>query len=174
MASDHMIRASDQDREVVVTALREAYTAGRLTLEEFDERMTAAYASRTWGELRKLTEDLPAQPILGSDVPGRPMPPPALPAHPSRTNGIIPPVQRRRPPAFFPLMALWVILALGTQSAHAIIGPTLVLIMALVFLSLARRRLAARTSAPEPVHAATSCKVWCDGCERSCRRIRDR
>src|SRR5215471_18957325 len=73
MASDHMIRASDQDRDVVVTTLRDAYTAGRLTLEEFDERTTAAYASRTWGELRKLTEDLPAQPVLGSDVPGRPL-----------------------------------------------------------------------------------------------------
>src|SRR6516165_11461741 len=70
MASDHSIRASDQDRDVVVAVLRDAYTAGRLTLEEFDERTTAAYASRTWGELRKLTEDLPAQPVLGSDVPG--------------------------------------------------------------------------------------------------------
>ena len=60
MASDHVMRASDLDRDAVVATLRDAYTAGRLTLEEFDERMTAAYASRTWGELRKLTEDLPA------------------------------------------------------------------------------------------------------------------
>lgn len=141
MVSDHMIRASDQDRDVVVTALREAYTAGRLTLEEFDERMTAAYASRTWGELRKLTEDLPAQPILGADVPGRPMPESVLPVHPPRSNGLIPaPSARRHRPGFFPLVALWIVLALATQSAHAIVAPTVVLVMALVFMSLSRRR----------------------------------
>src|SRR6516165_12752293 len=95
MASDHSIRASDQDRDVVVAVLRDAYTAGRLTLEEFDERTTAAYASRTWGELRKLTEDLPAQPILGSDVPGRHLPVHALPAHPPRANGSPPPPPTR-------------------------------------------------------------------------------
>ncbi len=142
MASDHMIRASDQDREVVVTALRDAYTAGRLTLEEFDERMTAAYASRTWGELRKLTADLPAQPVLGSDVTGRPLPPPALPAHPPRSNGLLPPPSRRRHPvAFFPLMALWIVLALASQSPHAIIAPTIALVIVLLFVLLAGRRL---------------------------------
>lgn len=142
MASDHMIRASDQDREVVVTTLRDAYTAGRLTMEEFDERMTAAYASKTWGDLRKLTDDLPVQPVLGSDVPGRPLPPPTLPAHPPRANGVLPPSsrRRRRPVAFFPLVALWIVLALASQSAHAIIAPTVALIVALVFISLARRR----------------------------------
>ena len=138
MVSDHMIRASDQDRDVVVTALREAYMAGRLTMEEFDERMSAAYASKTWGELRTLTEDLPAQPILGADVPGRPMPAPVLPVHPQR-NALIPPAQRRHRPGFFPLVALWIVLALATQSAHAIIAPTVVLVMALVFMSISRR-----------------------------------
>ena len=141
MASDHMIRASDQDREVVVTALRDAYTAGRLDLEEFDERMTAAYGSKTWGELRKLTEDLPTQPILGSDVPGRELPAPLLPAHPPRNNGIAPaPQRRRRPVAFFPLVALWILLALAGQSAQEIIPPTIALIVALLFISLAHRR----------------------------------
>ena len=141
MASDHMIRASDQDREVVVTALRDAYTAGRLNLEEFDERTTAAYESRTWGELRRLTEDLPAQPILGSDVPGRPLPPPVLPQHPPRSSGLLPPARRHRHPVgFFPLVALWVVLALASQSAHAIIAPTIALVIVLVFITLARRR----------------------------------
>jgi len=62
--------------------------ARRRLLGEFDERTTAAYASRTWGELRKLTEDLPAQPVLSSDVPGRPLPAPTLPAlpPPARTH----------------------------------------------------------------------------------------
>jgi hypothetical protein len=142
MASDHMMRASDLDRDAVVATLRDAYTAGRLTLEEFDERTTAAYASRTWGELRKLTEDLPAQPILGSDVPGRHLPAPALPAHPPRANGSVPPPirHRRRSTAFLPLVALWLLLALATRSTHDIVGPALVLVMAVVFASLARRR----------------------------------
>ncbi len=143
MASDHSIRASDQDREVVVTTLRDAYTAGRLTLEEFDERTTAAYASKTWGDLRKLTEDLPAQPVLGSDVPGRRLP--ALPAHPPRTSETTPPARRRpRPVAFFPIVALWLVLALATRSAHDIIGPTIVLFMALAFMTFSRRRLSHR------------------------------
>lgn len=144
MASDHMIRASDQDRDVVVSALREAFTAGRLTLEEFDERMTAAYASRTWGELRKLTEDLPSQPVLGADVPDGPdraLPAPPAAVQPPRPGGQLPPADRRRPRpvAFFPLIALWIVLALATQSAHAIVGPGVVLVIALVFVSLARR-----------------------------------
>jgi DUF1707 SHOCT-like domain len=142
MMSDNSIRASDVDREVVVATLRDAYTAGRLTLEEFDERTTAAYASRTWGELRKLTEDLPAQPIRGSDVPGRHLPAPALPAHPPRADGSVPPPtrRRRRSTAFLPLVALWLLLALATRSTHEIVGPALVLVMAVVFASLARRR----------------------------------
>jgi hypothetical protein len=141
MTSDHMIRASDQDREVVVIALRDAYTAGRLTLEEFDERVTAAYGSRTWGELRRLTEDLPAQPVLGTDVPGRSLPPPTLPQHPPRTNGLLPASsRRRRPVAFFPIVALWLVLAFAAQPAHAIIGPVIVLVVVIVFVSLARRR----------------------------------
>lgn len=78
MATDDPIRASDADRDVVVGALREAFSEGRLTLDEFDERMSAAYSSKTWGQLRELTVDLPVQPVLGADVPGRQLP--ALPA----------------------------------------------------------------------------------------------
>lgn len=74
MATDDSIRASDSDRDVVVEALREAYTEGRLTRDEFDERMSVAYGSRTWGQLRELTVDLPVQPVLGADVPGRQLP----------------------------------------------------------------------------------------------------
>lgn len=141
MASDHSIRASDQDREVVVATLRDGYTAGRLTLEEFDERTTAAYGSRTWGELRQLTADLPVQPILGSDVPGRRLPA-ALPAHPQRPGGPLPPVRRRpRAVAFLPVVMLWLVLAIASRSAHDILAPTVVLIMTIALVSFPRRRL---------------------------------
>jgi Domain of unknown function (DUF1707) len=66
--TDRLIRASDQERESVVDLLRDAYTDGRLTLDEFGERTAAAYAAKTWADLRELTADLPVQPPLGSDV----------------------------------------------------------------------------------------------------------
>lgn len=66
--TDRPIRASDGERESVVDVLRDAYTEGRLTLEEFEERMSAAYAAKTWTELRELTSDLPVEPVLGADL----------------------------------------------------------------------------------------------------------
>lgn len=56
---DPDMRAGDADRERLVEQLREHHAAGRLTLEEFDERMTKAYEAKTYGELRTLTRDLP-------------------------------------------------------------------------------------------------------------------
>ena len=52
------VRASDADRDRVVDVLREAVGDGRLTADEFDERMEAALSSRTLGELAGLTADL--------------------------------------------------------------------------------------------------------------------
>lgn len=53
------LRASDDERQAVVRRLERAFRDGRLTVVEFDERMRAAYAARTRGELDDLTEDLP-------------------------------------------------------------------------------------------------------------------
>ncbi|KAF4408830.1 DUF1707 SHOCT-like domain-containing protein [Streptomyces lycii] len=66
------LRASDADRERVVEVLREALAEGRLDMDEFDQRLDAAYTSRTYGELEPLTRDLP--------VPGGPPVAPPLPA----------------------------------------------------------------------------------------------
>ena len=55
-----VIRASDGDRETVAARLNEAAGDGRLTLQEFSERLDRAYAARTRGELAPLTADLPA------------------------------------------------------------------------------------------------------------------
>jgi hypothetical protein len=54
------VRASDAERERTVELLRDASAEGRLTLEEFIERMTDAYVARTHAELDELTRDLPA------------------------------------------------------------------------------------------------------------------
>jgi Domain of unknown function (DUF1707)/Cell wall-active antibiotics response 4TMS YvqF len=58
------IRASDSERDAVVARLNEAVGEGRLTLQEFSDRIDEAYAARTRGELAPLTADLPAmQPV---------------------------------------------------------------------------------------------------------------
>ncbi|MFB6827134.1 DUF1707 domain-containing protein [Streptomyces virginiae] len=54
------LRASDADRDRVVERLRDAVAEGRLDMEEFEERLEAAYTSRTYAELEPLTRDLPA------------------------------------------------------------------------------------------------------------------
>jgi hypothetical protein len=67
--TDRPILASDNERESVVDVLRDAYTEGRLTPEEFEQRTATAYAARTWADLRELTGDLPHEPILGDGLP---------------------------------------------------------------------------------------------------------
>jgi hypothetical protein len=54
-----MTRASDAEREATVVRLREAAAEGRLSVEELDERIDAAYAASTRAELEPLTADLP-------------------------------------------------------------------------------------------------------------------
>ena len=56
------LRAADSDRAAVATVLGEHMAAGRLTVDEYDERLSRAYAARTYGELDQLTVDLPPTP----------------------------------------------------------------------------------------------------------------
>lgn len=53
-----LMRASDADRERVVTALTDAVVDGRLTPLEHEERVERVWAARTLGELAELTADL--------------------------------------------------------------------------------------------------------------------
>ena len=59
-ASDPRIRASDDDRDRTATLLREHHAVGRLTAEEFNERLDKTFAAKTVGELDELLADLPA------------------------------------------------------------------------------------------------------------------
>jgi len=59
-AASPPLRASDSERERAATQLRDHAGAGRLTPEELDERLGAAYAARTVPELEALLRDLPA------------------------------------------------------------------------------------------------------------------
>lgn len=57
------MRISDTEREEVVERLRGALSEGRLELEEFDERVQAAYRAKTYRDLTPLTADLPSAPV---------------------------------------------------------------------------------------------------------------
>ena len=54
------MRAASADRERAVDVLKAGFAEGRLTQDEYNERMGRAYAARTYAELAALTADLPA------------------------------------------------------------------------------------------------------------------
>jgi Domain of unknown function (DUF1707) len=56
------LRASDDDRDSVLRALERHTAAGRLSLDEFDKRSTAALVAVTLEDLAGLTADLPPLP----------------------------------------------------------------------------------------------------------------
>ena len=77
------IRIGTAERERAVMALGEHFAQGRLDPEEFEQRMTAAYAARTAADLDRLFDDLPRptpppQPTTSYPLPARG----AYPVHP--------------------------------------------------------------------------------------------
>lgn len=60
MAYDPSIRASDADRDRAVALLREHHAAGRLTPDEFGERLDTALSAQTVGDIDGLLRDLPS------------------------------------------------------------------------------------------------------------------
>ena len=133
MTSDQAMRASDHDRERAAEVLRHAYMVGCLDLEEFQDRADAAYSAKTWGELRELTEDLPAWQIPGrGEHDADSSTAPARPDH-----------APQRPFAGIWVMAvIWLAIAAAAHTAAAAIP--------LVLLSLFVLRAARWTVPPEP------------------------
>ena len=84
MGAHDSMRASSADRERAVDVLKAGFTEGRLTQDEYNDRMGRAYAARTYGDLAALTADLPAG---ASPVPGWPVPA-YQPPPPSGTNSL--------------------------------------------------------------------------------------
>jgi hypothetical protein len=62
MPEDPSLRASDEQRERAAGDIREHFAAGRLDEDELDQRVQAAYAARTQGELSAVLADLPKLP----------------------------------------------------------------------------------------------------------------
>src|SRR5215218_7613220 len=66
-------RAADTDRIQVAQILTDAAAAGRLPMSEYENRLTKAYAAKTYDELERLSSDLPG--ALTSAVRGGPLHP---------------------------------------------------------------------------------------------------
>lgn len=76
MPGDPRIRASDADRDRTASLLREHHAEGRLTAEEFHERLDRALTAKTRGELDELLADLPGIDLYRLPAAGiRPAPP---------------------------------------------------------------------------------------------------
>lgn len=82
MARNPYLRVSDADRDQVASVLREHHAQGRLTLEEFQERLERAYAAKTYADLDAIVADLPADDLFRLPMPAHQRRRPA-----SRTRG---------------------------------------------------------------------------------------
>lgn len=69
MASQPSLRIGDREREAVAAELREHYAHGRLSLEEFNQRLDQVFASKTQAELSQVTFDLPHVRSAGAALP---------------------------------------------------------------------------------------------------------
>ncbi len=76
------MRAASADRDRTMDILKAAFSEGRLTREEFDDRASRVLAAKTYGDLSALVADLPQGPF-GTVTPY----PYQLPVPPPRTNG---------------------------------------------------------------------------------------
>jgi hypothetical protein len=132
------MKASDADRDAVVSELSEHFQAGRLTAGEFEDRTGRALAARTWGELRDLMQDLPASPA----GPRVPVTTGALPQRPLGRTVLVP---------IAVLVGIGIAVAMSGGTAHARWGVMWLLLPALL---IARRMTSctdlSRRSGPRP------------------------
>lgn len=89
------VRASDADRDHTIALLRRHHVDGRLSWEEFSERLDGATRARTREDLRALLGDLP--PLAEPNAPGGPAPQPTGPGAAGPWSGwwrpwLVPPV----------------------------------------------------------------------------------
>jgi hypothetical protein len=115
------MRAGDKERQRVVEQLGTHFAEGRLTIEEFDERVVRAHASVYLDEL----------PALTADLPGEPQPQPQY--------------RRSRPQLRVPVIVFLIALLLGWTVVAAVInGAPPIFAFVLLFLFLRHRRWSRR------------------------------
>jgi hypothetical protein len=69
MATQPSLRIGDRERDAVTAELREHYAHGRLTLDEFNQRLDAVFGAKTQADLSRITADLPHIRSGGSPLP---------------------------------------------------------------------------------------------------------
>jgi Domain of unknown function (DUF1707) len=97
--------ASRADKEQVISQLKHAFLEGRLTKDEYDERLGRALVSRTYADLARLTGDLPVPP------PGHPFPKLSPP--------VLPPATRPNRPGQIATITLFIVICLILYKLHA-------------------------------------------------------
>ncbi|WP_259370785.1 DUF1707 and DUF4190 domain-containing protein [Streptomyces sp. SCUT-3] len=85
------MRAGHMDRERAVDVLKAAYAEGRLSPQEYEQRIGLAYGATTYGDLARLVADVPQGPVpmmTGFPQQHPLVPPTFLPAPKPPTNGM--------------------------------------------------------------------------------------
>ncbi len=97
--------ASKADKEQVIGQLKDAFLEGRLTKDEYDERVGQALLSRTYSDLSRLTGDLPVP------RPGYPFP--------KMSPAVVPPASRSSRPGQIATITLFIVICLILYKLHA-------------------------------------------------------
>ena len=102
--ADPRVRIGDAERDLVIDQLADHHAAGRLTLQEFEDRMAAASTARTGADLAVLTADLPAPPSP---------PTPRSPARPAARRLQLDPAVRTYLAVMALLWLIWLVTGAG-------------------------------------------------------------
>lgn len=154
MAAGNEMRVSDAEREAAAAELQEHFASGRLNQEELDERLAAAFAAKTRGDLDALFTDLPSsgRGWAGADAAdGRAfgVSGPFGPGGPGVQSDWQAGSSARRPPVghsigrlVFAAAMLWMLFALGILGAFGIgAGRPLGIVLIVAAFALLRRLL---------------------------------
>jgi uncharacterized membrane protein len=117
------LRVGDAERESTATALREHYAVGRLSTDELNERLDAAFSATTHGQLERVTDDLP------HIQPAPPAPPP--PAVPRRRAGA---AAARAVAALVTVVALLAVVTVALHGGAHVPRNIITLVIALLIL----------------------------------------
>ena len=146
MASGPDLRIGDADRDAVAARLREGYAQGRLTLDEFNERLSAALAATTERELSQVTRDLPHPVMLTPPVPRGGPGSGGRSGYDHHQGSDHPRSGRRRP--FFPVLAvvalLWLLISLSPLRFFAVPGKLAIVLLVLGLIRGMFRRIFGR------------------------------
>lgn len=112
---------SDADRDAVAASLARHVAAGRLTMEEYTERLDECFRARTAGALRAVLRELPDERprSVAPALPSSTTPVPGSGGGPGRPIGV-------------PLLPVLVLLVLASAALHA---PLFLLVFPAMFLT---------------------------------------